>query len=226
MASRRRRRNRRASNSNRVSTTTTTTTTTEADTRTDRKGKEPKTNKSKRAGLGRGFWLYMVAMMAVLLPLNLVCLNQANPPGPGNTAEVQSEVILDAVEESHVDYSTDPPTSGPRVTELAVAGHRTDTLRDEIQVANLHNGYVIVHYNATAPSIIASEMRQLAAEFEGWPVIVQPDKTLSNTTTVALTAWGQIERLEEYDKERIYRFIRHYAGLDQSNQTQNARTGG
>ena len=223
MASRRRRRNRRANNSNRVSTTTTTT---EAVTRTDRKDKDPKTSKNKRAGLGRGFWLYMVAMMAVLLPLNLVCLNQANPPGPGNTAEVQSEVLLDSVEASHVGYSTDPPTSGPRVTKLALPGLRIDTLRDEIQVANLHNGYVIVHYNPTAPSIIASEMRQLAAEFEGSSVIVQPDKTLSNTTAVALTAWGQIEQLEEYDKGRIYRFIRHYAGLDQSNQTQNARTGG
>lgn len=223
MASRRRRRNRRANNSNRVSTTTTTT---EAVTRTDRKDKDPKTSKNKRAGLGRGFWLYMVAMMAVLLPLNLVCLNQANPPSPGNTADVQSEVLLDSVEASHVGYSTDPPTSGPRVTQRALPGHRIDTLRDEIQVANLHNGYVIVHYNSTAPSIIASEMRQLAAEFEGWPVIVQPDKTLSNTTAVALTAWGQIEELEEYDKGRIYRFIRHYAGLDQSNQTQNARTGG
>ena len=229
MASRRRRRNRRASNSNRASTTTitttTTTTTTEAGARKDRKDKDPKTSKNKRAGLGRGFWLYMVAMMAVLLPLNLVCLNQANPPGPGNTAEVQSEVLLDSVEASHVGYSTDPPTSGPRVTELASPGHRIDTLRDEIQVANLHSGYVIVHYNSTAPSIISSEMRQLAAEFEGWPVIVQPDKTLSNTTAVALTAWGQIEQLDEYDKGRIYRFIRHYAGLDQSNQSQNARTG-
>jgi hypothetical protein len=114
-----------------------------------------------------------------------------------------------------------------------VAGHRTDTLRDEIQVANLHNGYVIVHYNPTAPSIIASEMRQLAAEFEGSRVIVQPDTTLPSTIAVALTAWGQIENLEEYDKGRIYRFIHHfesavvqYADPNQSNQTQNARTGG
>ena len=160
-------------------------------------------------------------------------LDETHPTGPGNTAEVQSEVILDAVEEPHVGYSTDPPTSGPRVTEFAVAGHRTDTLRDEIQVANLHNGYVIVHYNPTAPSIIASEMRQLAAEFEGSRVIVQPDTTLPSTIAVALTAWGQIENLEEYDKGRIYRFIHHfesavvqYADPNQSNQTQNARTGG
>lgn len=225
MASRRRRRNRRASNSNPVSTGTTTTTT-ESGTRTDRKGKDPKGSKSQRAGLGRGFWLYMVAMMAVLIPLNFVCMNQSNPPSPGNAAEVQSEVILASVDEPHASYSTDPPTSGPRVAEVAAAGHRTDTLRDEIQVANLHDGYVIVHYNSATPSMIATEMRQLAAEFEGWPVIVHPDATLPTATAVALTAWGQIEHLEEYDKGRIYSFIRHYAGLDQLAQPRNLRTGG
>jgi len=58
-------------------------------------------------------------------------------------------------------------------------------------------------------------MRQLAAEFEGHDVIVQPDANLPAETAVALTAWGRIERLDSFDKSRVYNFVRNYAGLGQ-----------
>ena len=105
-----------------------------------------------------------------------------------------------------------PPTSGPRVAETAAPGFRTDTLRDEIQVANLELGFVIVHFNP-AVGTLANEMRRLAAEFEGHQLIVQPDGSLPEKSPVVMTACGRIERLETYDKGRAYSFIRNYAGL-------------
>lgn len=166
----------------------------------------------QKGGLGRGFWLYMIAVMALFIPLNLYCLNQASPPGPGEETQQQTAAILNSVNDPHEPYATDPPTSGPHVTQLAAHGYRADTLVDEIQVANLSRGFVIVHFKDAG---LEAEMRQLAAEFEGHDVIVQPDANLPAETAVALTAWGRIERLDTYDKGRVYNFVRNYAGLGQ-----------
>ncbi len=177
----------------------------------------------QKGGLGRGFWLYMLAVMALFIPLNLYCLNQASPPGPGEETDQQAATILNAVTDPHEPYATDPPTSGPHVTQLAAHGFQTNTLADEIQVANLSRGFVIVHFKDTG---LEAEMRQLAAEFEGHDVIVQPDASLPAETAVALTAWGRIEQLDAYDKGRVYNFVRNYAGLGQPQATPSSGGGG
>ena len=171
-------------------------------------------SRSRRGGLGRGFWLYMAAMMAVLMPLNFICMNQSNPPAPGESTNLQPSIVLSSINEPHEPYATDPPTSGPRVNETAAPGFRTGTLPDEIQVANLEIGFVIIHFNP-AIAALTTQMRRLAAEFEGHELIVQPDKDLPENTPVVMTACGRIERLETYDKGRAYSFIRNYANLDQ-----------
>ena len=190
-------------------------------------GKDEKRKGSKgeqrKGGLSRGFWLYMLAVMAVFIPLNLYCLNQVNPPGPGEATDEQAATVLNSVNDPHEPYATDPPTSGPHVAQLAGHGYRTDTLPDEIQVANLSRGFVIVHFGSAA---LDADMRQLAAEFEGHDVIVQPDANLPAETAVALTAWGRIEHLESYDKGRIYNFVRNYAGLGQAGAAASAGGGG
>ena len=176
--------------------------------KTDKRGQR----NQQKGGLGRGFWLYMIAVMALFIPLNLYCLNQASPPGPGEETDQQAATILNSVNDPHEPYTTDPPTSGPHVAQVAPHGFRADTLADEIQVANLARGFVIVHFNDAG---LSTEMRQLAAEFEGHDVIVQPDASLPAETAVALTAWGRIERLDAFDKSRVYNFVRNYAGLGQ-----------
>ena len=188
--------------------------------REQRKGGQ---SEQRKGGLSRGFWLYMLAVMAVFIPLNLYCLNQVNPPGPGEATDEQAATILNSVNDPHEPYATDPPTSGPHVAQLAGHGYRTDTLPDEIQVANLSRGFVIVHFSSVAPD---ADMRQLAAEFEGHDVIVQPDANLPAETAVALTAWGRIEHLESYDKGRIYNFVRNYAGLGQPGAAASGGGGG
>ncbi|MBI07870.1 MAG: hypothetical protein CMM54_12910 [Rhodospirillaceae bacterium] len=213
MASRRRRRNRSASKQ--PSQPNSSSASSSKPSKKDRANKENKdSGRSRRGGLGRGFWLYMAAMMAVLMPLNFICMNQANPPAPGESTNLQTSTVLASINEPHEPYATDPPTSGPHVNETAAPGFRTGTLPDEIQVANLEIGFVIVHFNP-AIAALTDEMRRLAAEFEGHELIVQPDRDLPENTPVVMTACGRIERLESYDKGRAYSFIRNYANLDQ-----------
>lgn len=220
MASRRRRRTRRQHNTGQPTAARSGSRESSSDKGKQRKGKQ---GSQQKGGLGRGFWLYMLAVMALFIPLNLYCLNQASPPGPGEETDQQAATILNSVNDPHEAYATDPPTSGPHVTQLAEHGYRTDTLPDEIQVANLSRGFVIVHFNDAG---LTAEMRQLAAEFEGHDVIVQPDANLPAETSVALTAWGRIERLDAYDKGRVYNFVRNYAGLGQSQAAPSGGGGG
>ena len=214
MASRRRRRTRRQDSGNQSSLARSESRASNAKTNDQRKqGKGRQRNQQKggqKAGLGRGFWLYMLAVMALFIPLNLYCLNQASPPGPGEETDQQAATILNSVNDPHEPYATDPPTSGAHVSQLAAHGYRADTLADEVQVANLSRGFVIVHFKDDG---LEAEMRRLAAEFEGHDVIVQPDANLD--AAIALTAWGRIERLDSYDKGRVYNFVRNYAGLGQ-----------
>ena len=220
MASRRRRRTRRQSGGGQSSAAGTSSRTSNSGKGKQREQRKDSKGNQQKGGLGRGFWLYMLAVMALFIPLNLYCLNQASPPGPGQETDQQAATILNSVNDPHEPYATDPPTSGPHVTQLAGHGFRTDTLPDEVQVANLSRGFVIVHFGDAG---LNTEMRQLAAEFEGHDVIVQPDASLPAETAVALTAWGRIEHLDSYDKGRVYNFVRNYAGLG---QPQAAPSGG
>ena len=165
----------------------------------------------QRKGLGRGFWTYFVIMMVVMIPLNLLCLSNVGDQA-GRTAEVQPPQILNTLDDAPASYSTDPPTSGPHVQELAPPGFHSNTIPDPVQVANLDRGYAIVHFNPTAGARLEGQMRRLAREFEGQDVIVQPDESLASP--VVLTAWGRIDELEEFDKDRIYDFVRRVGGLN------------
>ena len=212
MASRRRRRTRRQSSGGQPAAARGDSQSSSSDKGGQRNQQKGGKGNQQKGGLSRGFWLYMIAVMALFIPLNLYCLNQASPPGPGEETDQQAATILNSVNDPHEPYATDPPTSGPHVTQLASHGYRPDTLADEIQVANLSRGFVIIHFGDAG---LEPEMRQLAAEFEGHDVIVQPDANLPAETAVALTAWGRIERLDSFDKGRVYNFVRNYAGLGQ-----------
>lgn len=155
-------------------------------------------------------------MMAVLIPLQFVFAQQCEQDRT-QSAEIQSVALLGSVDEAHEPYETDPPTSGPHVAELAEPGFRDRTVPDEIQVANLAAGYVIVHYAAGAGPALEASMRRLAAELEGWDVIVQPDATLGAETQILLTAWGRMDRLEQFDADagkRIRSFVQAFSGLE------------
>ncbi len=172
--------------------------------------------RQKRSGLGRGFWLYFAVMMAVLIPLQFVFAQQCEQDRT-RSADIQPVALLASIDVDHEPYASDPPTSGPHVAELAEPGFRGGTLPDEIQVANLAAGYVIMHYNAGAGPALEASMRRLAAEMEGYQLIVQPDMTLGPETQVVLTAWGRMERLEQFDAgsaKRVRSFVNAFSGLE------------
>jgi hypothetical protein len=165
----------------------------------------------QRRGLGRGFWLYFMFMMAVLIPLNLFCLSNVDQ-GPGEVQEGQDSPLLESIGSRHEPYETDPPTSGPRAPDPTAYGFHEETIADEVQVATLCAGYVIVHYNPSGGAALDAEMRRLADELEGYDVVVHPDRDLGEAEVV-MTAFRISKRLENYDEAQVYDFVMGYAGL-------------
>ncbi|MCY4111387.1 MAG: DUF3105 domain-containing protein [Chloroflexi bacterium] len=162
-----------------------------------------------RSGLGRGFWLYFAFMMAVLIPLNLFCLSNLDQ-GPGDVQEIQESPLVDSGGPREA-YATDPPTSGARALQPAAFGFHASTIADEVQVANLCAGHVIVHFNPSGGAALEAEMNRVARELEGYDVIVHPDAGLGDSEVV-LTALLVTQRLDAYDKAEVYNFVRGYSG--------------
>ncbi|MCZ6615428.1 MAG: DUF3105 domain-containing protein [Chloroflexi bacterium] len=108
-------------------------------------------------------------------------------------------------------YSTSPPTFGPSWPTGAEWGIHTEDIRDERQVRNLMEGGVLLQYNTEDQATINSLVE--VAERQGqYPcyLIVAPYAAIEST--VAMTAWGAVETMEEVDGERIQQFIDTYRG--------------
>ena len=164
-----------------------------------------------RRGLGRGFWLYFAVMMAVLIPLNMFCLSNLDQ-GAGDAQEAHESPLLSSNGVARDVYATDPPTSGPRARVPARFGFHESTIADDVQVATLCAGYVIVHYNPSGGAALDAAMKRLAAELEGWDVVVHPDAQLGEFEVV-LTSLLRMQQLDVYDKTVVNRFVTEYAGL-------------
>jgi hypothetical protein len=82
----------------------------------------------------------------------------------------------------------------------------------EVQVHNLEDGGVIVHYRCDRPCPdTVTALERLIGDYPT-QVLVIPDSRLS--TPFALTAWGRIATMEALDDGVVRRFIEAYRGQD------------
>jgi hypothetical protein len=147
-------------------------------------------------------------------------LKPAPPPPPGQEVPLMPSYHLKTGDEAHPTYTTDPPTSGPHVGELADWGVHTGVITRELAIHSLEDGGVIVNYR---PDLDKATVDRLAAlvksyadliteESEDNYVLMYPYPGLSNP--IVLTAWRRIDRLDTFDEARIKRFIEAYSGID------------
>lgn len=131
--------------------------------------------------------------------------------GPGRAVPILDHDYLRDPREPHPPYNSNPPTSGPRLRDLADWGVHRLPVPLELQVHNLEHGGVLIQYNCrrSCPELAAS-LEEAAAPYES--TIVAPYPLME--PRIALTAWGRIDTFEEYDADRVVRFIEAYAGRD------------
>jgi len=109
-------------------------------------------------------------------------------------------------------YNSSPPTSGPHYESIAPWGIHETPVPNELQVHNLEDGGVMVQYNC--PDGCPDLVQQLSDVVAGFPegIILAPYPDME--VRIALTAWGRIEQMDEFDEKRILGFIRAYRGRD------------
>lgn len=102
------------------------------------------------------------------------------------------------------EYSTVPPTSGWHTSAPPRLGVAQPPLSEPEQVAVLEQGGVVISYRGL-PANERQRVRELAAAFNG-PVAVTAYNELEDGT-VALTAWGVLQRCDGVDTPAIERFL-------------------
>ena len=111
----------------------------------------------------------------------------------------------------HQPYNSIPPTSGPHLSSIARWGVHTQPIPDELQVHNLEDGGVVVQYNGSVDSETISKMAEVVGQYRNF-VILAPYPDMESP--IALTAWTRIQKLENFDQDKIERFIKAYRGID------------
>lgn len=140
----------------------------------------------------------------------LAVSNAANRPGEA-VPDMGNVHIKDGVR-SPVAYNSTPPTSGPHYGGLARWGIHTELIPDEQQVHNLEDGGVGVWYDCPdgCPELV-SQLESVVGRYHD-RVLMAPYPQMDSR--LALTAWNRIDQFDEFDQERIVRFIRAFRGTD------------
>jgi len=112
-------------------------------------------------------------------------------------------------------YNSDPPTSGPHLPSTARWGIHENPIPKELQVHNLEDRGVVVQYNCsqTEPDCKAliEQLAEIVRRYQEL-VILAPYPKMSHK--IALTAWSRIDKFNEFDEQRIVRFIDAHIGID------------
>ena len=130
--------------------------------------------------------------------------------GPGTSVPILGYEHIQSPGSPHIPYNSDPPTSGPHTPYIAPWGIHNTPVPKEMQVHNLEDGGIAVQYNCSNCQELISKLEHIAAQYER--IILAPYPGLDST--IALTAWGKIDKFNDFDEKRIIRFINAYIGID------------
>lgn len=173
--------------------------------RAERRREEAIRRKFRRRGLWIGSAVVVIGALFGWLYMN-------QPILPGEKVEVmEDQSHIPDVTSTHTPYNSDPPTSGPHVESIANWGVHKDSLPKELLVHNLEDGGVVIYYNNQVEKETIEKLESLVNEYKTH-VILTPYPEMADR--IALTAWGRIDRLSEFDEERITQFIDRFKGID------------
>lgn len=133
-----------------------------------------------------------------------------NGKGPGKSIPSMGNDHIASIDAPHAPYNSSPPTSGPHVGFVARWGIHKTPIPNELQVHNLEDGGVAIQYNCSDCPDLISKLEKIAKRYNRIILAPYPDMD----SKIALTAWGKIDELSEFDEGRITRFIEAYIGID------------
>lgn len=172
------------------------------------------------------------AMVAVVIlfitSVGYLLVKEVSKPLPGELVASLGNKHLENSTDVHEEYNSLPQTSGSHLGGKAPWGVSDQPIPDELQLHNLEDGGVAIQYNcqanentqdnATQSAQKQDECNTLIANLSGiakrYPekVLMAPYPKLD--TKIALTAWTRIEKFNDFDSDRIQKFIKAFKGID------------
>lgn len=108
--------------------------------------------------------------------------------------------------ETAVEYTSDPPTSGPHQPGPPIEGVVDDPMTRPIQVGILERGDVLIQHDPDLPTEDVDALRELAAEH----VVVAPNPDLPEP--VVATAWVYKRTCSSVDQAALQDFVDERVG--------------
>ncbi len=184
-------------------------------------------NKQVLMGRVKKYAVY-TAIVLVILAGGYWFIKEATKPQPGEFVADLGNKHIQNITDEHEQYNSLPPTSGTHVGGKANWGVSDSPIPDELQLHNLEDGGVMVQYNCmpgkpaddtATPSAEEKDtcsqlVEQLAAIVKKYPEKVAMAPYPKLDTKIALTAWTRIDKFNDFDEERIQKFIKAFRGID------------
>lgn len=178
-------------------------------------------NKKQYAPTLFSLLLIVIGIMGVLAAIirEQKTPEQVSSPAPSNqteeTFEDKGNAHIDDANEAHEAYNSIPPTSGPHVgSAIAPWGVHNEQIPDELQVHNLEDGGVIIHYDPVRVDGDTIEKLHTVTNKYASQVILEPYTKPALPSPIVLTAWTRRLLLDTFHEERIDAFIKTYRGID------------
>ena len=153
----------------------------------------------------------LIFVISFLLP-SLPIFDRSNdvPDGPGKRMADQGRQHI-GPGDTHPNYNSYPSTSGwhyPQPLAPVRWGIHSTYIEDEYYIHNLEHGGIAIFYNCEVdcPELV-SQLSQVVDKAVGGGMKVVMATYPGMTTKIALTAWNFIDIFDEFDEDRIIKFI-------------------
>ncbi len=104
---------------------------------------------------------------------------------------------------SHLEYNSNPPTSGPHYDRPARLGFYDEELPDERLVHNLEHGHIWISFREKDDNELKEKLRKIQASRRKIIATHRP----KNDSAIAVAAWTRLLKLDSYDEAKIKDFI-------------------
>ncbi len=175
-----------------------------------KKGRRKRREEEKRKKKSGSMAFWVIGAASVRLVGGWFAM-QMTKRSVGTAVTVQAKWHLVSLSDPHPPYSSLPPTSGPHMGRRARWGIHKDPIPDEVQVHNLEDAGVMVQYNCGDCGILIRRLESIVGRYDEY-VVLAPYPRLDRK--IALTAWGRIDKFDQFDEKRIVKFIEAYKGID------------
>ncbi len=150
-----------------------------------------------------------VAALVVLIVVLAVLSNIGPRPGT-ETPNDGREHIAEGTLRPASAYSSDPPTSGPHWPASAPRGVYQKQ-PDQRLIHSLEHGYIVIQHNCAEEECpeLYSGLTDIFRRYDAKIILNHRPETDSR---IALTAWTRIDKMDEFDEDRIVQFVEAYRG--------------